>query len=67
MNAERAARQILDACRQGKAELILTLPAQIAVMLHSLLPGSTVDLLGVINRFLPKVLAEGVGGGCSYF
>ena len=54
MNAERAARQILDACRQGKAELILTLPAQIAVMLHSLLPGSTVDLLGVINRFLPK-------------
>jgi short-subunit dehydrogenase len=54
MNAERAARQILDACRQGKAELILTLPAQVAVLLHSLLPGSTVDLLGVINRFLPK-------------
>jgi NAD(P)-dependent dehydrogenase (short-subunit alcohol dehydrogenase family) len=54
MNAERAARQILDACREGKAEVILTLPAQIAVMLHSLLPGSTVDLLGVINRFLPK-------------
>jgi short-subunit dehydrogenase len=54
MNAEKAARQILDACRQGKAELVLTLSAQIAVLLHSLLPGSTVDLLGVINRLLPK-------------
>ena len=54
MNAEKAARQILDACRHGRAEVILTLPAQIAVLLHSLLPESTVDMLGVINRILPK-------------
>jgi len=50
MNAEKAARQILDACRQGKAELVLTMPAQIAVLLHSLLPGGTIELLWAINR-----------------
>jgi short-subunit dehydrogenase len=54
MNAEKAARQILDACQQGKAELVLTMPAQIAVLLHSLLPGGTIELLGAINRLLPK-------------
>jgi len=52
-SAERAARQILGACRRGDAETILTLPAQLAVWFHGLFPGLTSDLLGVTNRLLP--------------
>lgn len=54
MNAEKAAREILDACGAGKADLILTIPAQVAVRFHSLFPGGTADLLGIVNRILPK-------------
>lgn len=54
MNAEKAAREILDACRAGKAELILTIPAQMAVRLHSLFPESTINILALMNRILPK-------------
>jgi short-subunit dehydrogenase len=54
MNAERAARQIVNACRYGDAHVILTLQAQLAVLLHSMFPGATADLLGLINRLLPQ-------------
>jgi short-subunit dehydrogenase len=53
MSAERAARQILDACRYGKAEVVLSLPAKAAVTFHGLFPGVTTDLLGYVNRLLP--------------
>lgn len=56
MSAERAACQILNACRHGRAELTLTLPAKLAVLLHGIAPGLTADILGVVNRLLP---AEG--------
>jgi short-subunit dehydrogenase len=53
MSAERAARQILAACKHGEAEIVLSLPAKIAVTLHSLFPGVTTDILGLVNRLLP--------------
>src|SRR5438105_176754 len=53
MNAERAARQVVDACARGDSEVILTLPAKIATLIHGVFPEVTVDVLGVINRFLP--------------
>ena len=53
LNANRAARRVIDACARGDAEIILTLPAQVATIIHGLFPDLTVDMLGVINRLLP--------------
>jgi NAD(P)-dependent dehydrogenase (short-subunit alcohol dehydrogenase family) len=51
-NAERAARQIITACRHGDAEVVLSLPAKFATMLHGLSPGCTADLLSLANTLL---------------
>ncbi|HUE80479.1 MAG TPA: SDR family NAD(P)-dependent oxidoreductase [Pyrinomonadaceae bacterium] len=53
MKAERAARQIIDTCRRGDAEVVLSIQAQIAVLFHAIFPGLTADMLGVVNRLLP--------------
>jgi short-subunit dehydrogenase len=53
MSADRAASQILRACKDGRAEIVLSLPAKCAVTFHGLFPGLTSDLLGVVNRLLP--------------
>jgi hypothetical protein len=57
MSAERAARQIVRATQRGAAECILSLPANIVGRLHGLCPGTTANLLGLVNHFLPE--AEG--------
>ena len=53
MKAERAARQIISACKRGDAEVVLSIQAQLAVRFHGLFPGLTADLLGLVNRLLP--------------
>jgi NAD(P)-dependent dehydrogenase (short-subunit alcohol dehydrogenase family) len=53
MNAQRAAKRVIDACARGDAEIILTVPAQAATIIHGLFPDLTVDMLGVISRLLP--------------
>ncbi len=53
MKAERAARQIISACKRGEAEITLSVQAQIAVRFHGLFPGLTADMLGLVNRLLP--------------
>jgi short-subunit dehydrogenase len=51
--AERAARTVVAACRAGSAEVVLTVPAKVAVAVHGLFPGFTADVLGVVNGLLP--------------
>jgi hypothetical protein len=34
--------------------VVISLPAEVAVLFHGLFPGLTADLLGVVNRFLPS-------------
>lgn len=53
MSAESAARQIVEACRYGDAEVVLSLPAKAAAKFHDLFPGLTSDILGLVNRLLP--------------
>ena len=53
MNAERAARRIVQGARRGEAEVILSLPANLAVRFHGILPGLTSDLMGLVARVLP--------------
>ena len=54
MSAERAARQIIEACKRGDAEVVLSLTAQIAAKFHDLFPGLTANLLGFFNKLLPE-------------
>jgi short-subunit dehydrogenase len=53
MQAERAARQIIGACKRGDAEIVLSIQAQLAVKFHGLFPGLTQDMLGLFNKLLP--------------
>lgn len=53
MKAERAARQIIAACRRGDAEVILSLQAVLAVKFHQLFPELSAELLQLANRLLP--------------
>lgn len=53
MSAERSARRILNACRHGEAEVVLSLPGKLASMLHGIAPGLVADLAGWANRLLP--------------
>ncbi len=53
MSAPKAARKIVEACRHGRAQHILTFPAQGAVLANALFPEVTAKLLEVTNRLLP--------------
>lgn len=53
MSASEAARQIIAACKRGDAEVVLSLPAKMAVTLHDLFPGFAARLLDIVNRLLP--------------
>lgn len=54
MSAHQAARQIIAACKRGDAEVVLSLPAKMAVTLHDLFPGLAARILEIVNRLLPS-------------
>ncbi len=55
LNADEAARQIVQATRRGEAERVLGAPAKVLSFLHGLFPQATIEALGLMNRFLlPK-------------
>ena len=57
MDAKRAARKIVNACIRGDAEIILSLPANIAAQLHGAFPNATADVLALAERLLPGAKA----------
>ena len=59
INAERAARQIVDACRRGDAELVITLQAKMAILARTLAPELFSDVMVAINRLLPGPAPDG--------
>jgi len=54
MSADRAARQVVRACEYGRSELILSIPAKLAVKLHALFPGVSAAASAVVSRALPE-------------
>ena len=54
MSAERAAHQIIEACRFGDPEIVLTLPANLAVMANNTMPSVVAAITALANRMLPK-------------
>src|SRR6266581_6537298 len=57
MNADRAARKILAACRRGQPSLTLTFAARKIILGNALFPNLTGYLMKFVNRLLP-----GTGG-----
>lgn len=52
VSAERAARQILSTCRSGRAELVISVPAKLAVLFDTLFPEMTSDVFALTNNLL---------------
>jgi short-subunit dehydrogenase len=67
VNADRAARQIVKACEYGKTELILTVPAKLAIKAHALFPSLSSAILAAVNRALPEPgdLGQGKAKGAA--
>lgn len=64
MNAERAARLIVEACINGDAELVLGLPAKIVTGFHGVFPALTQELMELMNLLLPA--PGGIGTERAY-
>jgi NAD(P)-dependent dehydrogenase (short-subunit alcohol dehydrogenase family) len=58
MNADRAARKILAACRRGQPSLTLTFAARFAIVANALFPNLTGYMMKFVNRFLPETGGE---------
>jgi NAD(P)-dependent dehydrogenase (short-subunit alcohol dehydrogenase family) len=54
-SAERAAQQIVDACRYGDSELTITAPAKIAMVANHFMPAVVAQTMMLANRILPGV------------
>jgi short-subunit dehydrogenase len=54
MSADRAARQIVNACRYGRAKVTLSLPAKLAVAINALAPELTAEVSAIVDHMLPE-------------
>ena len=54
ISAERAARQIINACRRGDAELVITPQAKLAVVARTLAPELFSEVMSLVDRALPR-------------
>ena len=52
VSAERAAREIVSASRNGRAELVISVPAKLAVIFDTMFPELTSDVFGLANKLL---------------
>lgn len=52
MDAERAARQIIEATKRGEAERVLSIPAQMLMRFSAFFPGLTATILGGVSALL---------------
>jgi len=65
LSAERAAAQILQACRRGDARLVIGLHTKAAILLNELFPGAAAMMTAIANRLLPTPSTR--GNGDSHF
>ena len=59
IGARRAARQIINACRYGDPELIITPAARLAIAFNGVAPSMTARLLSSANRLMPLPAENG--------
>lgn len=53
INSTECAREIIDACRSGEAERIITLPAKVGAILQGAAPNLVSELMAIVNETLP--------------
>jgi NAD(P)-dependent dehydrogenase (short-subunit alcohol dehydrogenase family) len=53
IDGRQAAAQVVDACRHGDAELVITWPAKLAVVANAVMPESVALVMDWANRMLP--------------
>src|SRR5262245_42908582 len=58
INAQRAAHQILEACRKGRPELVITTQAKLAAKTQGIAQTLVARMSQLVNRFLPSPVAE---------
>jgi NAD(P)-dependent dehydrogenase (short-subunit alcohol dehydrogenase family) len=56
--AERAAAQIVAACRRGQASLIIGLSARAGIVGNALFPSLTGEMMKLVNRILPSPVGK---------
>lgn len=61
IDARRAAQQIIEACRTGDAELVITVQAKLAILARTLAPELFSDVMVLLNRLLPEPVTGGDG------
>lgn len=54
VSAERAASEIVEACRAGQARLVISIPAKAAALTEALAPGVLSAAFGAVDRVLPR-------------
>lgn len=52
-DARRAAAQIVEACRRGRSELVISTPAKLAIVTRTLCPELFAGVMATMNRLLP--------------
>jgi short-subunit dehydrogenase len=62
VDAERAARRIIEACRRGTSRLVIGWHTRGAILLNELFPGTASSLTAIANRLLPAAAADGTKG-----
>jgi hypothetical protein len=55
MSAEQAAHEIIEATRRGAVDVVLGMPAKVAVMFDQLFPGVSGDLTAMAGKLLPAM------------
>ena len=62
IHASRAAAQVIDSCRYGDAELVITLPVKLAVMINGVMPEAVATMMALANRLvLPQPTGDSSG------
>lgn len=59
INAERAARQIVQACREGAPQLVISWQANAAILAQTAAPGLLARLMALVAQLLPGPPAHG--------
>lgn len=54
VSAEKAAREIVEACRRGESEIIISVQAQLAAKANAVMPELVAEISGLISRILPS-------------
>jgi NAD(P)-dependent dehydrogenase (short-subunit alcohol dehydrogenase family) len=63
IDARRAARQIVEACRRGDPQLVISIQAQVIALLNAVFPNLSARALTLMNQLLPT--PTGAGGDTS--